>query len=327
MFEDFFLNAAKIEPEDRSRIITIKSGIHTLDSEIGGFNKGELSVWSGGNGSGKSTLLSQLAIESINQGYKTLIFSGELKPSRVLNWLMLQCAGKNNVREAYKGFYEVCDKSNESIRKWLDGKLYIYDNCSLTVTALLSAINDFVKNVAPVDTVIIDNLMTLDLNLIIKDEKTDKKTELSQYEKQSEFTSLLSQLAKNANCHIHFVCHPRKSVGYLRKVDIAGSADLTNMADNVFIVHRVGEDFKKQTKEFYKWKDDNKIYTYSNVIEVCKNRDMGVTDCFVGLYFERESKRFLNYQCELKHYGWEGQKNGFYEAENTISVQQVFGNI
>ena len=36
-----------------------------------------------------------------------------------------------------------------------------------------------------------------------------------------------------------------------------------------------------------------------------KNRDLGIEDELVGLYFERESKRLLNLPSEVKHYGWD----------------------
>ena len=47
-----------IEIIDRSKIVSIKTGIDALDKKLIGMNKGELSIWSGGNGSGKSTFLS-----------------------------------------------------------------------------------------------------------------------------------------------------------------------------------------------------------------------------------------------------------------------------
>ena len=40
------------------------------------------------------------------------------------------------------------------------------------------------------------------------------------------------------------------------------------------------------------------------MVEVCKNRDLGVMDYLVGLYFEAESKRFLNFEYENINYGW-----------------------
>mgnify|MGYP003297768623 CR=1 FL=1 len=60
---------------------------------------------------------------------------------------------------------------------------------------------------------------------------------------------------------------------FLRKNDISGSADLTNIADNVFIMHRVNNDFKIRTKEMFNWSEDHKIYQYSNILEICKNRE------------------------------------------------------
>ena len=47
------------------------------------------------------------------------------------------------------------------------------------------------------------------------------------------------------------------------------------------------------------------FYDYSNVIEICKNRDLGVMDYFAGLYYEKESKRFKNTPEESRIYGWE----------------------
>ena len=39
-----------------------------------------------------------------------------------------------------------------------------------------------------------------------------------------------------------------------------------------------------------------------------KNRDLGVSDEFVGVYYEPESKRMLNYRQENKQFGWDGEK-------------------
>ena len=59
------LDFASIPNYDRSKIVVIRSRLDKLDAKIGGFNKGELSVWSGSNASGKSTLVSQLGLAAI----------------------------------------------------------------------------------------------------------------------------------------------------------------------------------------------------------------------------------------------------------------------
>jgi hypothetical protein len=37
-------------------------------------------------------------------------------------------------------------------------------------------------------------------------------------------------------------------------------------------------------------------------VEVCKNREQGIQDMFIGQYFEVETKRFLNFKNEDKFY-------------------------
>ena len=108
--------------------------------------------------------------------------------------------------------------------------------------------------------------------------------------------------------HIGFICHPTKLKSLIRKEDVSGSSDITNCADNVFILHRNTADFKSRSKEFFGWKDDHPIYEYDNQIEVAKDRENGAIENFIGLYYEKESKRILNYQGENIHYGWEETK-------------------
>lgn len=274
----------------------VKSNCNLLDNRIKGFTLGQLSVWSGGNASAKSTYLNQVAIESIEQGYKVAIYSGELMPKRLLNWIILQCAGKRNMKHnAEKDYWYVDTDKKTKIMNWLNNKLFIYNNeYDSHAQTIIDSIKDCVLK-QNIKVVILDNLMSMNLSGY-----GDNK-----YDVQSDFVKDLSALAKSLDIHIHFVCHPRKVTNFLRKIDISGSADLTNVADNVFIMHRVNNDFKIKTKEMFKWNDSSEIYNYTNIIEVCKNRDYGVEDYFVGLYFENESKRLKNEENEFKKYSWE----------------------
>ncbi len=274
----------------------IRSGCNDLDNSIKGFILGELSVWSGSNASAKSTYLNQIALESISQNYKVLIFSGELTDKRLINWIVLNACGKNNlVYNSEKNYFYVPNVHKQKIYKWLNDKLFVYDNSyGNDAKEILQSIESCVLR-NDIKVVILDNLMSMNLA-----QYGEQK-----YDIQTKFMTELSEMAKRLNIHIHFVCHPRKSTAFLRKIDISGSSDLTNIADNVFIMHRVNRDFERQTKEMFKWHDDNPIYQYSNVIEICKNREYGVQDAFAGLYFEIESKRLLNKKGEIKKYGWE----------------------
>ena len=302
-----FLKPSQIKTSKRDLSKVIKSGIALLDRRIIGFNPSELSIWSGSNGSGKSSILSQLAIEGIEQGFKVAMFSGELQADRVLNWTQLQCAGKKNTQATkYENFYTVTEQTKDKINKWLEDKLYIYNNDRGTkVENVLSAIKDCIEK-NKINMVILDNMMSLSL-ASVSGEK---------YEKQTTLVLALCELAKKYKVHIMFVAHPRKAIGFLRKTDISGTADITNAADNVFIIHRVNTDFKRFTKQDLGLKEDNPLYSYNNVIEICKSRDTGVCDEFIGLYFEKESKRFLNTKDELKRYGWEKDSLGFMNIDN-----------
>lgn len=294
-----FLRMQDIEVVDRSQIVSIKTGIDALDKKLIGMNKGELSIWSGGNGSGKSTFLSQLALETISRGFNVAMFSGELTSNRAKSWLQLQAAGRAHTRLSDNGVsYYVPKYKADAIDAWAADKLWIYNNqYGIKVN---SVIDDFVRHIEQhqTDVVIIDNLMSLDLTEI-RGEKYDRQTTL---------VLTLSEFAKKYNVHIHFVCHPRKPVGFLRKSDISGSADLTNAADNVFMMHRVNQDFIRLGVEFLGKSEISKYEDFSNVIEIMKNRDLGVSDEFVGVYYEPESKRMLNYRQENKQFGWDGEK-------------------
>jgi len=307
-----FKKPTQIRYRKRDASLIVPTGINGIDNKIKGVNLGEVSIWSGSNASGKSSILSQLAITAIEDGRKVALFSGELTDDRVMNWIQLQCAGKQYALPTdFENFFKVDFEVRKRINEWLDDRLYIYDNDSgMKATSVLNSINDCITEYG-INVVILDNLMSLDLSMLHGDKN----------ENQTKLVLSLAAMAKKRNVHIHFVAHPRKSMGFLRKDDIAGTADITNAADNVFIIHRVGNDFKSRFKEYMGAKDDSPFFKFSNVVEICKNRDIGIVDEFVGLYYEKESKRFLNYPNEQKHYGWEQDKDGFVQADEELKFE------
>lgn len=294
--QPLFFTAKTIKPKDRSQIVSIKTGLRELDNKIIGLNKQETSCVSGLRGSAKSTWLSNLAIEVVHGGNKVALFSGELSENRVLEWLQLQSAGKKNTHPTkYENYFYVDDKTKEKINTWLDQKLFVYNNkYGRKAGEVLKSIEDCIKN-KHVDLVILDNLMSIDLD----------SNNYNKNEKQTSFIQSVSSFAIENDVHIILVAHPRKAIGFLRMDDIAGTADLTNAVDNVFIIHRVNNDFKRLSKLMFGWKQDHDIYSFDNVIEICKNRDLGYQDELIGLYYEKESKRFSCDRENTKMYGWE----------------------
>lgn len=291
-----FQQLTEIQSVDRSQIVSIPSGFIELDRRIIGFNKGEVTLWSGKNGSAKSTILSQLMINGIERGFKAILFSGELQGHRVKNWINLQAAGRQyNEPTIYQGVFATPKNIADKINKWFDNKLWIYNNAyGSNFEQLMSDLIEVIKE-KDIDFIIIDNLMALDIESL-DGYKNDKQTA---------FIKRVSDFAKTNNIHIHLVAHPRKNVGFLRKEDIAGTADLTNMVDNVIISHRNNIDFQKSVGEFFPAEMNQFLSEFSNYIEVCKNRDLGVIDHIVGLHYEVESKRLLNQRYENLCYDWQ----------------------
>lgn len=297
-----FKTAREIKRIDRSNAIIIKTGLKMIDDTIQGLDLGQVSIISGINGSAKSTVLNQVALNVIEQGYSVGIFSGELTDWRLMNWLYLQAAGPANVKKATNkqgeelNFYVTSDYNKSKIDEWLGEKLYIYDNDGgMGIDQVGNSIQELVKTDRRVKLIILDNLMCLD----IKKYGTDK------YDAQKETILRLTQFAKKNEIHIVFVCHPTKSLSFLRKESISGSSDLANAVDNIFICHRNTQDFKVRSKEFFGWTDEHPIYQYDNIIEIAKNRELGCIETLCGFYFDTTCKRFLNYKEEKHQYPWE----------------------
>lgn len=288
------LDFAEIPNYDRSKIVVIRSRFQALDGKIGGFNKGEMTVWSGGNASGKSTLVSQIGLAAITEGFKVAMFSGEMTASRVREWVLLQAAGPDFVMQDPLNPNHYCLKHGieEKLDAMLTGKLSIYDNDFGTDWEVVtSTIYDWVKkNEASV--VIIDNLMALDIPTGTMDK----------YDMQSRIIKRFSAMAKKLNVHVHFICHPRKTEAFPRKGDISGTADITNAADNVMMVHRVNADFMMRYKTVYpKLVIEPDV---STVIEVMKNRDLGIVDEIIKLYFDRRSRTMSDVKGLPPQHAW-----------------------
>lgn len=291
---------SEIEDEDRSKIVSIPSGITQYDKECCGFDKPSLSVWSGNNGSSKSTLLNQIALNAVNQGFKVAIYSGELRGKKMKRWLLYQAAGKQyNKKSIYNEFdYFTPTPIKDTIVSWLDGKLYNYNTrYSHNIEQVCLEVEKLVKE-QQIDMLIMDNLSCLDI----------QELDGAINEQQKAAIKMLLRLTDNLELATHLVVHPKKSENYLRKNDVSGAKTLTDLADCVFFVHRWNQDTQKAAKEFM---TDSVYYDLcdsgaTNLVEVIKHREFGEAEGHIyKLYFEPESRRLKNSIAEHIHYGWE----------------------
>ena len=144
-------------------------------------------------------------------------------------------------------------------------RFFLYDNDDYRIEAIIEKMTVLAKRYG-VRVFVIDNLMTVESSL------KDK------YEAETDIVKKLKNFAKKYNALVHLVAHPRKSMNdEIEKDDVAGSANITNLADYVTTISRA--------------KDD--VVEYDAILKILKNRHTGVN---VGkrLMFNIERKRFYS---------------------------------
>lgn len=309
-----------------SERFSIKTGIYALDKAIGGLFESETTLLSGINASGKTAILNQIILNACQRDIPCGLWSGELPATRIKSWICQTAAGKQNVTkvEGRDNAYEVNDDVIGKIEDWIDERLVIYNNnYGSNSEQILSDVEEAVKKYN-LKLVLLDNLMALSLDDLVG----------TMNEKQKALMIKLDALAKKYHIHILIIAHPRKEANFqlLRKESISGTSDLTNIVWNVLLIHRVGDDFEKRATEFWGKERTNKLILegYNNIIEIAKNRDYGVVDFVVGLFYEIETKRFKNSKAEQIHYDWEERYEEYTVPEEpqplptTIQPNQAF---
>lgn len=293
-----WLSMSEVKWIDPASYVSIPSGIIQLDQKIMGFTLGDVTILSGLSGSGKTTLLDHFILNAVQRGYKVAAWSGELQDFRFQAWIDQMAAGKAHVVQkfGFSNLYYVPKNTAAVINQWLDGKFWLYNNdYGAGFEQLFADIKECVEQNAA-QMVLLDNLMAMDLD----------ELEGGENEKQTKLIKNIKSFAKKENVHIILVCHPRKEQSFqlLRKESIAGTANLTNLCDNLLISHRVGNDFERRAKDFFGDAQVASLMQFQLVLEVAKNRSLGIVDQLIGLYYEPETRRIKNDMAENIVYGW-----------------------
>lgn len=291
-----WLSMSSIKKIDITQMEKVKTGFKELDARIGGMYMSEVTVLSGSNASGKSSWLNTLLLNVIEQGYKVALWSGELRADILKSWIQMAAAGKRNLRPSQfdSGRFYVPDSVGERIDSWLEGKFFLYNNVYGTkAEQILHDMEILAK--AGVKVFILDNMMTLDVDLFGGDKLTQQKSLMLR----------IKDFAMKDQVHVIIVAHPRKTMAFLRKNDISGTGDIINIVDNCWIMHRTNEDFMHAITEYYNGARTSELRQYGNILCVEKNRLFGVVDYMCGMHYEIESRRFKCTQDENISYGWE----------------------
>jgi len=227
---------------------------------------GEVSLWAGINGHGKSLVVAQVLLW-LRYEQQSLIASLEMPPASTIERMCRQTLPSGVPTDKYiDEFTQATDH------------IWIYDQTDTVQAERMLAMVNYAAKKMGMNQVLIDSLVKCG---IAPDD----------YNKQKYFVDRLCWIAKNNNVHIHLVHHVRKGDKEGRapdKFDVKGAGEITDLVDNVFIVHRNKD--KERKVEAKKPVDELEPDT---VIAVAKQRHGG-WEGTIPLYFHKASQQFMS---------------------------------
>ena len=232
------------------------------------FRGGEVSVWTGINGHGKSLLLSQVQIGLMAQGEHFVVFSGEMKPARLLKRSVKQATGIDRPTRGYI----------TAVGEWMRDRYWLFDLQGTAKLDRLLEVFTYAHRRYGCTHFVIDSLM-------MTDTPEDGPGSMTA---QKEAMRKLCAFARGLNVHLHLVAHPRKARDESQapnKMDVAGSSKITDGADNVFSVWRAQKDQSKP--------DDG---TADAKLELQKQRNGEVQNFTHWLWFDPASMQYRTQQ-------------------------------
>lgn len=293
----FYLN--KNDDFDEDEILTIEkiktiespereyTKIKELDYLLKGIEYGKLSLWSGITNHGKTTLMIQFAKECIKNFKKIFYFSGEQTAEEFKNYLYVGMCSKEQLDfipdKTNPKIYDT--KPKDEVIRYFDNiyKNYIYiynnnipeNNITTMLKVMTKAYNQGVR------IFFIDNFMQLD-----NSEKLEEQTKI---------VESFKRFARNNNCIVNLVAHPRKTQFQKNRLtifDISGTQNIANKSSNICTIMRTDLLPESEYEEMRKIlaKQDYDIDDCGAVVEVLKTK--GNSCKMVGLRYDLETKTY-----------------------------------
>ena len=239
------------------------------------FRYSEVSTWTGISGHGKSMVIGQCMLHAASQGEKVCIASLEQKPRKTISRMVRQLAMERN-------------PSREKISEcfdWMDEHFWMFDLVGTAKTDKIFEVFRHAYHRYGIRQFVIDSLMRCGIN---EDD----------YNAQKAFVDKLVDFAHEVNCHIHLVAHSRKAsdeYGTVGKLDVKGTGAITDLSHNTFSVWR---NKKKEAKVQDGEANANTLMS-PDALLVCDKQREGDWEGKVGLFFDKNSLRYLDKQEEL----------------------------
>lgn len=232
------------------------------------FRPQEVSLWMGINGHGKSMLTSHVMLDFLFQGAKVCIASFEMKPVATLRRMTRQALGFANPTEMFI----------ERFHKFLEGRLWLYDQQGTVNPQELLKVIAYCADVLGIQHFVVDSLM--------KCVKND-----DDYNGQKEMVDKLTAIARDHNIHIHLVHHSRKLADETQvpgKYDAKGTGGITDQVDQCFSVWRN----KKKEQRVARGEEDDGV----DALLVCDKNRHGEWEGRVGLFFNKEGQFYGEFE-------------------------------
>ena len=175
----------------------------------------------------------------------------------------------------------------EKVQKLIDqtaGKFWLYDQQGTVNPQRMIAVVKHCAEKLGVQHIAIDSMM-----------KCVRGTD--DYNGQKDFVDLLTACARDFGIHIHLVAHLKKGEGDERmptRMDVTGTAAITDLVDNVLIVWRN----KKKERD----QQNGKIVseTDPDSVLICDKNRNGEWEGRVKLWYEPESLRFADFNKNVR---------------------------
>lgn len=244
---------------------------------------GEVSVWSGWNGAGKSLILGQIIRKAVKEGWKACIASFEMSADKTLSRIVQQEYGECPPME------QIC----EEMERLNDG-LWIFDLVGTGKIARMMDVFQYAYQRYGITQFVVDSLAKLGM---AEDD----------YAGQKALVDRMGDFVKRNAAHIHLVAHARKGKDEFSapgKMDIKGTGAITDMVDNVYIIHRNKAKWKAYREEKAKDEPDQEeldsIMKRPDAFLICdKSREDGAeAERSYGLYFQKEFQCFTDVPTE-----------------------------
>lgn len=257
------------------------------------FRPGEVSLWGGVNGHGKSAVQGYAMLHGMVNGARVCIASMEMKPRVTLERLARQACCQEKPAGAYLSQFG----------RWTDDRLWVYNHVGTVPRERMIAVARYVRKELGVGHMVIDSLLKCG---IAPDD----------YAGQKSFVDQLCSLARDTDLHIHLVHHARKGEkesDVPDKFDLKGAGEITDLVDNVLIVHRNKRKESELRKEGLTDDKRASAEAQADTVLICAKQRHYTWEGTIKLWFDsaslqfRDDRRGPSQYLDLKTSEWQQQ--------------------